>query len=96
MDTIRTAASAGRMYITIRSLPELQYDIPRPDTDAPRDRIAPLWPLTRRSSGAAGIRSPVYLAQHVSSVISDNCCDWLLSICDEYFAIPLALMRPND
>jgi hypothetical protein len=40
VDTIRTAASAGRMYVTTRSLPELQYDIPRPYADAPRDRIA--------------------------------------------------------
>jgi hypothetical protein len=40
LDTIRTAASAGRLYVTTRSLPELQYDVPRPYADAPRDRIA--------------------------------------------------------
>ena len=40
LDTIRTAASAGRLYVTTRSLPELQYDVPRPYADAPPDRIA--------------------------------------------------------
>ena len=39
LDTIRTAASAGRLYVTTRSLPA-QYDVPRPYADAPRDRIA--------------------------------------------------------
>jgi hypothetical protein len=39
LDTIRTAASAGRLYVTTRSLPELQYDVPRPYADAPQDRI---------------------------------------------------------
>jgi hypothetical protein len=40
LDTIRTAASAGRLYVTTRSLPELQYDVPRPYADAPGDRVA--------------------------------------------------------
>jgi hypothetical protein len=40
LDTIRTAASAGRLYVTTSSLPELQYDVPRPYADAPPDRIA--------------------------------------------------------
>jgi hypothetical protein len=40
LDIIRTAASAGRLYVTTRSLPELQYDVPRPYADAPQDRIA--------------------------------------------------------
>ena len=40
LDTLRTAASAGRLYVTTRSLPELQYDVPRPYADAPRDRVA--------------------------------------------------------
>jgi hypothetical protein len=39
LDTIRTAASAGRLYVTTRSLPELQYDVPRPYAEAPQDRI---------------------------------------------------------
>jgi hypothetical protein len=39
LDTIRTAASAGRLYVTTRSLPELQHDVPRPYADAPQDRI---------------------------------------------------------
>jgi hypothetical protein len=40
LDTVRTAASAGRLYVTTRSLPELQYDVPRPYAHAPEDRIA--------------------------------------------------------
>jgi hypothetical protein len=40
LDTIRTAASAGRLYVTTRSLPELHYDVPRPYADAPADRVA--------------------------------------------------------
>jgi hypothetical protein len=40
LDTLRTAASAGRLYVTTRSLPELHYDIPRPYAGAPRDRVA--------------------------------------------------------
>jgi hypothetical protein len=40
LDTVRTAASAGRLYVTTRSLPELQYDVPRPYAHAPLDRIA--------------------------------------------------------
>lgn len=39
-DTLRTAASAGRLYVTTRSLPELKYDVPRPYAGAPKDRIA--------------------------------------------------------
>ena len=38
LDTIRTAAAAGRLYVTTRSLPEW-YDVPRPYADAPPDRI---------------------------------------------------------
>ena len=38
--TVRTAASAGRLYVTTRSLPELKYDVPRPYADAPRARLA--------------------------------------------------------
>jgi hypothetical protein len=38
LDTIRTAAAAGRLYVTTRSLPE-SYDVPRPYADAPPDRI---------------------------------------------------------
>ena len=40
LDTVRTAASAGRLYVTTRSLPELKYDVLRPYADAPRDRLA--------------------------------------------------------
>jgi hypothetical protein len=40
LDTLRTAASAGRLYVTTRSLPELQYDVPRPYAHAPLERIA--------------------------------------------------------
>jgi len=40
LDTLDTAASAGRLYVTTRSLPELQYDVHRPYADAPQDRIA--------------------------------------------------------
>jgi hypothetical protein len=40
LDTIRTAASAGRLYVTTRSLPELEHDVPRPYAEAPQDRIA--------------------------------------------------------
>ena len=40
LDTVRTAASAGRLYVTTRSLPELQYDVPLPYAHAPLDRIA--------------------------------------------------------
>ena len=40
LDTLRTAASAGRLYVTTRSLPELKYDVPRPYAAAPRDRVA--------------------------------------------------------
>jgi hypothetical protein len=39
LDTILTAASAGRLYVTTRSLPELKYDVPRPYATAPPDRI---------------------------------------------------------
>jgi hypothetical protein len=40
LDTLRTAAAAGRLYVTTRSLPELHYDVPRPYADAPGDRVA--------------------------------------------------------
>ena len=40
LDAIGTAAAAGRLYVTTRSLPELKYDVPRPYAQAPRDRVA--------------------------------------------------------
>jgi hypothetical protein len=56
LDTLRTAASAGRLYVTTRSLPELKYDVPRPmpmrlatgsPTLSPPTQTPPL-PLRRR------------------------------------------------
>ena len=39
LDTVAAAGTAGRLYVTTRSLPA-HYDVPRPYADAPRDRIA--------------------------------------------------------
>ena len=39
LEAVATAATAGRLYVTTRSLPA-HYDVPRPYADAPRDRIA--------------------------------------------------------
>ena len=39
LDTVAAAGTAGRLYVTTRSLPS-HYDVPRPYADAPRDRIA--------------------------------------------------------
>jgi hypothetical protein len=39
LDATRTAASAGRLYVTTRSLPA-HHDVPRPYADAPGGRIA--------------------------------------------------------
>ena len=39
LDTVATAGTAGRLYVTTRSLPA-HYDVPRPYADAPRNRIA--------------------------------------------------------
>jgi hypothetical protein len=55
LDTIRTAASAGRLYVTTRSLPA-HYDVPRPYADAPGARIAgalAVYTDARRTSQAA-------------------------------------------
>ena len=61
LDTLRTAASAGRLYVTTRSLPELQYDVPRPYADAPRDRIAAYADAAneRRASTLVAATSPI-------------------------------------
>ena len=40
LEAVGTAARAGRLYVTTRSLPELKYDVRRPYANAPRDRIA--------------------------------------------------------
>ena len=47
LDTIRTAVAAGRLYVTTRSLPELQYDVPRPYAPRPAAESPTRSPSTR-------------------------------------------------
>ena len=53
LDTVRTAASAGRLYVTTRSLPELKYDVPRPYADAPRARLAEAFAVYADTAGTS-------------------------------------------
>jgi hypothetical protein len=67
LDTIRTAASAGRLYVTTRSLPELQYDVPRPYADAPQDRIAAA--LDAYANAADTCRAVLHSAAQVAAAV---------------------------
>ena len=63
-EQIRTAESAGRLYVPTRSLPELQYDVPRRMADAPKSRVDE---VLRLYSGAAEASAASSLAVAVAA-----------------------------
>ena len=69
LDTVRTAASAGRLYVTTRSLPELNYDVRRPYANAPRDRIAEAFTVYADTAhiSQAALRSAADIAAAVDA-----------------------------
>jgi hypothetical protein len=68
-DAIRTAAAAGRLYVTTRSLPELKYDVPRPYAQAPRDRVADAFAVYADTAdiSQAALRSAADIAAAVGA-----------------------------
>ena len=69
LDAIGTAAAAGRLYVTTRSLPELKYDVPRPYAQAPRDRVAGALAVYADTAGIsqAALRSAADVAAAVDA-----------------------------
>lgn len=67
LDAVRTAASAGRLYVTTGSLPELQYDVPRPYADAPPDRIAAA--LAAYENAADTCQSVLHSAAQIAATV---------------------------
>lgn len=67
LDTVRAAASAGRLYVTTRSLPTLRADVPRAYADAPRDRIAAA--LAAYADAASTCQAVLHLASNVATAV---------------------------
>ena len=89
LDTVRTAASAGRLYVTTRSLPELKYDVPRPYADAPRDRLADAFAVYADTAdiSQAALRSAADVAAAVEAPSQ------VLSIAEQATAEPVVAPR---
>ena len=89
LDTLRTAASAGRLYVTTRSLPELQYDVPRPYADAPQDRIAAA--LDAYANAADTCRAVLHSAAQVAAAL--DAPSRVLSAAEQATAYPATAPR---
>jgi hypothetical protein len=89
LDTLRTAASAGRLYVTTRSLPELKYDVPRPYADAPRDRVADA--LAVYADAADTSQAVLRLAADVAAAV--DAPSRVLSVAEQAAAYPAVAPR---
>ena len=69
LDTVRTAASAGRLYVTTRSLPELKYDVRRAYANAPRFRVTEAFTVYADTAhiSQAALRSAADIAAAVEA-----------------------------
>jgi hypothetical protein len=52
LDSVLMAASAGRLYVTTRSLPQGKYDVPRRFADAPHNRVTAVISVYSQSAAA--------------------------------------------
>jgi hypothetical protein len=66
LDTVLAATTAGRLYVTTRSLPD-KYDVPRRFADAPHDRVTrAIWVYSR---AAAACRDTLQSAGRVADAV---------------------------
>lgn len=76
LETVSAAARAGRLYVATRSLPDLQYDVPRPYAEAPAGRVGALVAMYADAADTckAALQSAAEVAASVdapSRVLSD-------------------------
>ena len=89
LDTIRTAAAAGRLYVTTRSLPELQYDVPRPYAAAPRERVADA--LAVYADAADTSQAALHLSAQVADAVDSP--SRMLSVAEQATTHPAIVPR---
>ena len=67
LDTVLMAASAGRLYVTTRSLPDGKYDVPRRFADAPHNRVTAV--ISVYSQSAAASRDALQSAGRIADAV---------------------------
>ena len=87
-NTVTAAGTAGRLYVTTRSLPA-HYDVPRPYADAPRDRIARAQAVYADAAGTS--QAMLHFSRDVALAV--NAPSLVLSAASQATAHPAATPR---